>query len=171
MAFDTQPVDFNYFLQRKYAQLQQQADAQTSNANSGAIQAATAAITGASDARLNNTRSDLLPAESRSQIGLQGAQTDLTRNQASVVVPTAMSQIRNTDAQTGFIGTQDKALTRDALTPFSLGNPTGALGQTLGPGGYQGFRLGSPVAPTAVKPRQLAGESQIAYMDRTGWGL
>jgi hypothetical protein len=165
MAFgDTQPVDFNYFLQRKYALLQQQADAGTTNAQSGALQAATGAIVGKAAATLDNTRSSLLPAESRSQIGLQGAQANLLGQQAQVVVPEAQSRIRNQDANTLLTGTQDKVLTRDGLTTFSASQPGGALSGTLGPGGYRGFRLGADLSgPT---PARRIGESEAAYMDR-----
>lgn len=177
MAFGQPSVDFNYFLQRKYALLAQNADADTSRAASGAVQAATGALTGAADARLTNTRADLLPGESASQVGLQGAQTNLFNNQASVVIPTAQAQIRNTDANTALTGTQNKVLTRDGLTEFSASNPTGALGRTLGPGGYTGFRLPAdtpvarprpaPVATVGSTPtEQQPGETYAAWVAR-----
>lgn len=168
MAFDSQPVDFDYFLQRKYALLQQQADAGSQNANSGAVQAATGAIVGKAAAGLDNTRANLLPAESASQIGLQAAQTALTRNQSSVVVPVAQAQIRNTDANTGLTTTQDKALTYDALTTHRLAQPGGALAGTLGAGGYSGFRLGpdTQLSTASTPTEQQPGESHLDWVAR-----
>jgi hypothetical protein len=161
---DTQPVDFNYFLNRKYQLLQQQADAGSTNAQSGALQAATGAIVGKAAAGLDTTRAKLLPAESASQIGLQGAQANLLGQQASVVVPEAQSRIRNQDANTGYTGVQSQVLTRDGLTTFSASQPGGALAKTLGPGGYTGFRLGADLSgPT---PARRVGESEADYMNR-----
>ncbi len=168
MAFSTPQVDFNYFLNRKYALLQQQADAGTSNANSGALQAATGALVGKAAAGLDTTRAGLLPAESASQIGLQGAQADLLGQQAQVVVPESQSRIRNQDANTDYTGIQSKVLTRDGLTTFSPTNPTGALGKTLGPAGYTGFRLSNdtPLATTSTPTEQQPGESRAAWVAR-----
>jgi hypothetical protein len=145
MAFDSPGVDFNYFLQRKYALLQQQADAGTVQAQSGQLQAQTGAITGAADAKLNNVRSSLLPAESASQIGLQGAQTALTRNQSAVVIPTAMSAIGVNDANIASTNVNTQIAYRDGLVERTAANPAGTVPKLPGFAGYAGFRL--PAAP------------------------
>jgi len=142
-----QPVDMNYFLARKYALLQQQADAGTSQAQTQSRQADTGALVGAAAANLDRTRAGLLPGESAAQIAQQGAQTRLLGEQASIVQPLARAQIGQIGAETGLTTTQNKVLTRTALTPYRslIGS---ALGSTLGAGGYQGFQL--PAAGPAV---------------------
>jgi hypothetical protein len=167
MAFNTQPVDFNYFLAQKYAVLKQQADAGSESARAQSTNAATAAITGRAAANLDTTRANLMPAESQAQIALQGAQTGLTRNQAQVVVPLAQAQIRGMDATTAFTGTQNKVLTRNELTPQSELFGSGGLGGSTLPSMFH-F---SDAAPSDTKPARLRGESASDYMNRTGWGL
>lgn len=162
------PVDFNYFLQRKYAILQQQADAGTEGAKAQTQNAATAALTGAAAARLDNTRADLMPTESAAQVGLTRAQTALTGNQAKVVIPMATAQIANLGAQTALTGTQNKVLTRNELTPRSELFGSVAMGAVPTLSG--GFRFSDEPA-TETRPLRRRGESAVSYMDRTGWGL
>lgn len=144
-------IDFNYFLQRKYALLQQQADAGTAGAAANTLQAQTGATVGAAAAKLDSTRANLLPAESASQIGLQSAQTGLTRAQAAVVIPEAQSRIGVNAANIANTDIQTRIAERDGLTTFSAANPGGAIASIL-PGGYQGYRLSTPtiVAPSGV---------------------
>lgn len=154
-------IDFNYFLARKYALLAQGADAQTTNAASGAIQANAQATAATAAAGLDNVRAGLLPAESKSQIGLQGAQASLIGQQASVVVPEANARIADLTANTALTGTQTKVLTREKLTPFSsLFGSTGL--PTLGGAGTP-YRL--PVGDDPL-PRRRVGETEATYMDR-----
>lgn len=144
-------IDFNGFLARKYAILQQQADAGTQSAASGQLQAQTGALVGAANARLDNTRSNLLPAESASQIGLQSAQAGLTRNQAAVVIPEATSRIGVNAANIAATNINARIAERDGLTEYSVANPGGAIARVL-PGGYTGFRLGGDAAPRITPP-------------------
>lgn len=135
MAFETQPVNFNAFLGRKYALLQQQADAGTTQANSGALAAAAAA-------RLDNTRADLAPAESKANIGLTQAQTGLVGNQAKIVIPESQSRIALQDSQkTGQDLTNQVTYINEVKPGPAAPTTSGALGNVLGPAGYSGFRL------------------------------
>jgi hypothetical protein len=167
MAFNTQPVDFNYFLQQKYAILKQQADAGSESSRAQTTNAATAAITGRAAANLDNVNAGLRPGESAAQVGLTRAQTALTGNQAQVVIPMANAQIRGLDANTALTGTQNKVLVRNELTPQS---------ELFGPGGLGGagqlpsmFRF-SEEPLSLTRPTRRAGETGVRYMDRTGWG-
>lgn len=168
MAFgDAQPVDFNYFLNRKYALQQQAADADTSRAGSAAVGAAATALTAGADARLANTRSDLLPAESKAQIGLQGAQTNLFNNQAQVVVPDSQSQNALRAAQTGQTQLQSKVLQHvalDPLLPDGLPSVGSALGGVLGGSTLPSLGTTSDAAPTPTA--QKPGESYSAWVAR-----
>lgn len=153
MAISPQPVDFNYFLARKYAILQQQADATTQNANSSAVASAAAAA-------VDRTRAGLMPAESAAQIAQQGAQTRLLGEQAAVVRPESAARIASMNAETALTGTNNQIAIREGLTPRPiLGS---SLNNVLGSRGYTGFRL----SDDAPLPRRRQGESEIAYMDR-----
>lgn len=169
MAFGAQPVDFNYFLARKYALQQQEADATTSNAASQAIQARANAGVADTTARLNTVQANLAPAESASQNALRAAQARLTGVQADVLPGQSAADIALTRANASLTGTNEQVVRRQSLTPFSSiiggGGFGRALGGVLGP---QGFRF-SPVADQ--RPARLPGETQAQYMDRTGWGL
>lgn len=172
MAFG-QPVDFNYFLQRKYALLQQQADAGTSQAASGAVTAAAQANNLNADAALTGVRAKLLPGESAATIGLQGAQRNLLTEQAAVVRPESTARIGQIGAETAYTTSQNQNYRRVNLTGINGGAAGVPVAPAaLGPGGYTGFRLsnGQPGIST-TKPARLPGESAVAYMDRTGWGL
>lgn len=130
-------VDFNYFLSRKYAQLQQQADATTTNARATAQNAATNALTGAAGAALDRMKTELMPRESAASVARLGAEANLANQQASVVVPESRARIRGMDADTALTGTQNKVLTRTSLTPmqelfgssseFNTGTPLGSV--------------------------------------------
>lgn len=171
MAFgQTQPVDFNYFLAQKYALLKQQADAGTVSANATSQNAATNAIVGAASAGLDRTRTTLLPAESRSTIGLQGAQRNLLTEQAAVVRPESTARIGQMNAETGLVRANTTSV--DQLNEIQ-GIQPGALSNVLGARGYAGPRLGvldGGMLPPTSAPRRLPGESAAEYMDRTGWG-
>lgn len=157
MAFGQPTVDFNYFLARKYAQLQQQADATTQNANSNAVQAATGAVVGNAAAALDTARATALPAESAAQIALQRAQARLVGEQASVVAPESRARIGQITAETGLTNTNNKIAIREGLTPrsFQLG---GALSDVLGT-----TRISTAIGGL---PSRRAGESEASYLDR-----
>lgn len=171
MAFGA-PVDFNYFLQRKYALLQQQADAGTSNAASAAIQANAQAGALGAEARLNNTRADLAPGESAAAIGVQRAQTDLLGQQAKYYGPEAQSRIAQAGAETGylgaqtaFLGTQDKVLRRNSLTGIfggDAGTPQPGSGIFSG-SGYTGYRLPAVGKATDVTPTPTERQPNETY--------
>jgi hypothetical protein len=174
-------VDFNYFLERKYAQLQQQADATTSNAASTAITANASANASAAAAGLDAARTKVLPAESAAAIGLQGAQAGLLRTQASVLPGTAASENALRAGQLGQINegtTLAKTLRTTGLFGGSAGSmPTlaGALGVT-GPTVVRGptDTLAAPAAPatavgtaTGILPTaQRIGESHDQWVAR-----
>lgn len=109
-------VDFNYFLNRKYAQLQQQADATTANARAATQNAETNALTGAAAARLDTTRAKLLPAESRATVAKIGAETNLIGEQAKIVAPESLARIGQIRAETALTGTQNEVARRQGLT-------------------------------------------------------
>lgn len=92
------PVGMEEFLNRKYAILQQQADATTEQAAATTRNAATSALAGAAAARLDNTRSDLMPAESRANIAKSGAETGYLQTQTRWFGPEARARIGNLDA-------------------------------------------------------------------------
>lgn len=165
-----EPVDFNYFLARKYAIMQQQADAGSEQARATTTNAATAAMTGAAAANLDNVNAGLRPGESAANVALTRAQTGLTANQAQTVIPLARAQIGLTEAQTGLTGTQTKVLTRESLTPTSQLFGGGGMGQLPTLGSTPGFTRFSEEPLSATKPRRRADESGVRYMDRTGWG-
>lgn len=164
MAFDSpQPVDFNYFLQRKYALLQQQADAGTSNAASGAIQATAQAGALGAEAGLNKVRAQLAPGESAAQIGLQGSQTNLNNQSASVIVPESKARIGQIGAETDLLGTQNRVLTKT--------NANTLPGSGTLPGGatpYSGYRLGSdtPLSTATTPTARLPNEGYDAWVAR-----
>lgn len=169
MAFgDAAAPDFNYFLQRKYALLQQQADAGSVSAASGAIQANAQAGALKAEAGLTNVRTQLAPAESASQIGLQSAQRALLGEQAKVVGPESAARIGQIGAETQFTRDQNRNFVRVNLTGINGGAPgSPTIGGLLGPGGYQGFRLGQGIGvPSGPLPRRLAGETEVQYQDR-----
>ena len=152
-------VDFNYFLQRKYAVLQQQADAGTSNAASGAIQANSGAIAARAGANLDNTRATLLPAESAATIAQSRAQTRLIGEQANVVAPESMARIAGMTADTALTGTNNKIAIREGLVPRPIMGS--ALAGVMGPATPAGFRFSSDILP----PRR-ARETEVNYQDR-----
>jgi hypothetical protein len=110
-------VDFNYFLNRKYSQLQQQADATTKNAK-------TNALTGAAAARLDNVRSDLLPDESLAGIRRTDAEVGLIGEQTRIVAPESAARIAQMGAETNRTNVGAKIDERQGLTP--LGDLLGA---------------------------------------------
>lgn len=161
------PVDFQYFLARKYAILQQQANSGSEQAAATTRNAATAALTGAAAANLDNVNAGLRPTESAANTALTRAQTGLTMNQAETVLPLATAQIAGLNASTALTGTQNKIAIREGLWE-------------RGPGAFGGVTMGSstpgmtrfssePVSDT--RPLRRRGESGASYMDRTGWGF
>lgn len=177
MAFDG--VDFNYFLNRKYALMAQNADADTSRASSAAISAVAGAEAARAAANVDNVRAGLMPAESQSQIGLQTAQGRVFNAQADLIPQEGAARIGQIKADTAFTGTQNKVLTRNSLTGIFGGAP-GSLPTLQGAGALAGYNfssdpevapntrpsassiVGPAVLPTARKP----GESYAAWTAR-----
>lgn len=83
---------FDDALRAKYAALAQQASAQMLEAKAAA--------------RLNDTRSDLMPAESAAGIGKTNAEAALTRENTKFVGPLANASIFNTRSQGALYGQQ-----------------------------------------------------------------
>ena len=151
-------VDFDFFLRQKYAQLQQQADATTQNAK-------TNSVVGQAAARLDNTRSALLPAESRAGVAKTVAETGLIGEQAKVVAPTAAANIANTNANTKATLTGEEVTRRQGLTslgaligPDALRQLTGILSPAPAAGGGAVFRT-SDITPAFPGRRAPLGGS------------
>lgn len=126
----------DYWLGRKYAILQQQANATTTNASSSATAANAAAA-------LDLTRSRLLPAESAANVGQTQAQTNLLGEQAKVVVPESRARINSLNADAGLAST-NSAIGRRSLREFSV--LPSSLEAVMG-AQYPGFRL-SDITPS-----------------------
>lgn len=123
------PWGFDDLLARKYAIMQQQADAGTLQAQSGATVAN-------SSAALDRARTLLLPAESAANVGQVRAQTGLLGEQAKVVAPVAASgiaqnnsaiRLNNANSLTLEQLTKDYDLGQGLARPRSLG-----IGQSFG---------------------------------------
>lgn len=155
-------VDFGYFLNRKYAIMQQQA-------NTAQQQADTQQMVGAAQAGLDKTRTTLLPKESAAGIALQNAQTNLVGEQAKVVAPTAAAQNALTKAQTRNTTITTDVLENDAKKP--LFGSTGRFGQLIPPTpGIGGFQFGAPVAPaTRLDPTTQGQWWSRPYYGSAAW--
>lgn len=165
MAFGSPAVDFDFFLNRKYQLLQQQADAGSTNAASGAIQANAQAGALGAEAGLNRVRAQLAPDESLAQTTLQRSQANLNDQSAQIIVPEATARIGQIGAETSLIGTQNRVLRKNNFTGV-LGGDAGTL-----PGGtpYSGFRLpavGPAIDSTPTPTAQKPGESYAAWTAR-----
>lgn len=100
---------FGDLLARKYAIMQQQADADTARA-------ASFGLTSRADANLSNVRAGLLPNESIANNRLTAAQAAAatatagkTTEETKFIGPLARASIRNSDAQAGLYGSQADA--------------------------------------------------------------
>lgn len=165
MAFGSPGVDFNYFLARKYALLQQDSNSQSEQARAATTNAGANVTSATAAANLNNVRANLAPGESAAEIALRRAQTALTTEQSRVVGPESAARIAGitadiglTQANTGLVGEQ----TVGARQLNRVYNPNGAfprLGSLFG----GASSLPSLSGPT---PRRLPGESEAAYLDR-----
>lgn len=154
-------VDFGYFLARKYALQQQEADAATKNASSNALQAA-------AGARLTGVQADVLPATSKAQIAQMGANTNLITEQAKVVGPEAFARIGQLKADTfatnvsGQIaareGLMERSVLPESLTSVMGGSQLPSIGGTGT--GRRGFSLADPI------PARRRGETEVSYLDR-----
>lgn len=99
-------MDWNYWLGRKYAAIDQNAAADTARSQ--------AAVTEANaNANLTNVRAGLLPAESKATIGLTEAQTQAqqanalqTNTETKYIGPKTLADIMATRAQAGLYGAQ-----------------------------------------------------------------
>lgn len=116
-------MDWNAAIARKYDILQQQADADALRAK-GAFTSDTAS------AALDTTRAGLMPKESASQIGLQGAQAGLLgaqTNAANVDARLAPSLARASIYQQTGAGMQYRAGTQGELYKINPGSPAEQL--------------------------------------------
>lgn len=124
--------DISYWLNQKYALLQQQADIEAKNA-------ATNALVGTASAGLDTTRAALLPAESKAGIAKTGAETSLIGQQAKYLGPEALARISQLRAETGLTGTQNRVLQHEQLPNYSV--LPESLQSIMGLRGYTGYRL------------------------------
>jgi hypothetical protein len=99
-------MDWNYWLGRKYANMDQQAAADTTRANAAAVSAN-------AGAQLDTVKAGLLPAESKANIALTGAQTGLAAatarqqdEETKYIGPTANANIAESRARGGLYGAQ-----------------------------------------------------------------
>jgi hypothetical protein len=148
--------DMNYWLGRKYAILQQQADATTAGVDVAAKNAQTNALTGRAAALLDTTRANLLPAESRAGL----AKTTLLGEQAATIGPESQARIANIEANTGRTNIDSRIAFREGLRERQT--LPASLAAVMGRSPVPSFSLGNIVPET---PRR-AGESQAAYLDR-----
>ena len=150
--------DMSFWLGRKYALLQQQADAGTQNA-------ATGAMTGAAAARVDNTRANLMPGESRANIAKSAAETGLISEQTQWLAPEARARIENLGAQSYATLIGGDVAKREGLDTVSTT-----------PGSYSAIRATRPGLPTMGAgpifgaddplPRRRVGETDAGYLDR-----
>ena len=147
------PSGMMEFLNRKYAILQQQANATTQNA-------ATAAMTGRAAANLDTVRAGLMPAESQANVGLTKANTQLANINAAWLPRINEANIANTQASTAdtLVGTQIKR--REGLETNS---PLAAATRLMGGVYTPAVRLSPGIMSDQ---RRLPGESELSYMDR-----
>lgn len=175
-------VDFNYFLNRKYNILQQQANQGDVTAAATKQNAATNALTGAASAALDRTRNQILPGQAAAEIGLTGAQTRLTNEQASIVAPESRARIANVNSSTGLnIANTGLVNTQNSVQRFEGLGFTDDLAPTVRDAierdrqsllGSRQVRLSeitptrrTPTATGRLAPRR-SGESEAAYLDR-----
>lgn len=108
-------MDWDYWLGRKYDIMQQNANADTTRANAGAVSAA-------AGANLDKVRAGLLPAESAANIGLTRAQAANTAEQTKYVGPRAKADIYATTNQGSLYGAQTVGESQlNRLSDFKLG--------------------------------------------------
>ena len=162
------PFGMAELLSRKYAILQQEADATTQNAQSAALRAgADAGLTNAqaAGARIAN---QFAPDVARANVAQTRANTNLLGEQAKVIAPESRARIAGLDANTGYTRMNTRALYNDAVktfevTPSALSSVLGTRMPSLADYGF------TPIS--ATRPARRRGESDADYMDRTGWGL
>lgn len=109
------------FLATKYAILQQQADAASTQANTGQFNALTNRTVGNAAAALDTTRAGLMPAESEASIAKMASETGLNKETAKYLGPETLARIAKMKAETGFIGTQDAVEKRMGLMERTIG--------------------------------------------------
>lgn len=136
-------IDFDYFLNRKYALLGQNADADTVRANAATTSADASATAANAAAKVDITRAGLLPGESAASIALQRAQANLQNQTASTVGPLARANI-------GLIGANTASTRVNTLGDLNTRvlNPAAQPGESLVPQTLQRvlgpqFRFGS----------------------------
>lgn len=130
--------DISYWLGRKYAIAQQQADAGTTNAAATTRNAATSALVGAASAGLDNTRAGLLPGQTAAENAQTLANANILGLQAQTILPESTARIANINSTIAGQDVQTKIATKEGLTtrtilPASLQAVMGA--------NYPGFRL------------------------------
>ena len=112
------PPGFADALARKYAILQQQADATTKNA-------ATTALVGGANAALDTTRNRLLPDQAAAEIAKTKADTGLVGEQAKYFGKTALANIANLGSSTNLNNTNASrvrlnSVDTDTIDPDSI---------------------------------------------------
>lgn len=161
-------MDMNYWLQRKYAILDQQARSGETVAQATAKNAATNALTGGAAAALDSTRARLLPGESAATVAQTRANTGLINEQAAAVGPESEARIANLRADTAGRNVNTRIAFREGLLPRTT--LPGSLGTVMGSQGYTGYTLGSDIAPardmTGSLPPRRPNESEVSYLDR-----
>ena len=134
------PSTMQEYLATKYAILQQQANAQSTQAAATTQNAATAAITGKAQAGLDTVRTQLLPGESAAGIAKTNAETGLIGQTAKYYGPEAMARIALTSAQTRGTNVDTDASILTRLTDINSPGASGRISNIFDR--YTGYRLG-----------------------------
>lgn len=133
------PAGMAELLDRKYAILQQNADATSEQARATTTNAGTNAFVGRAAAGLDNVRASLMPAESTANIGLTKANTGLVGKEVQFFDATARAKINAMRADTArtVVGTTNDY--NMGVLPFGGTD----VQQRSALQRYQGFRLGA----------------------------
>lgn len=86
-------MDWNYWLGRKYGNLDEQTAIEASRARTGQYTAETGRLTGTADAALANVRAGLLPAQTDAEIARMNAEEGRIREETKYIGPLADSSI------------------------------------------------------------------------------
>lgn len=170
MAFGYAAPDMSGWLNRKYAILQQQA-------NAADTQNATQRIGVVAAANVDNTRARLMPKESAANVAKTRAETGLVGEQTNWFGKSAAAEINNLNANARLTGFQGDFLYRQELeeapgiSASSIARQQARRPSMLSASGYgavtpvAGPARAMPSMTSALPPRRL-GESEASYMDR-----